>query len=255
MNLSYLSFYSQYINSPITKFHKINLNKKILTTFISLFILPYINNIYKIYLLSLILDIGFSFKNMNTYIYIFIIIYYIYIYTYLQKKKTLLFSYTFIYLPIKIKTIFLNQNNYIIQKIVIKFNIFLIPKFLTHIIIISFIYIKTISLLLKNTKYELIILFFLKFLKYILLIKPKHYYNFILVLSLTSQFLQRIINNLNIIFYAIQLKFTYWLKLSIISSIFDKIINKYILTISQDSKNLSSNLWIQELQKKSLKNI
>lgn len=49
MNLSYLSFHSQYIQSPTTIFHKMHIKNKITTIFIILLCIPYLKYKYIIF--------------------------------------------------------------------------------------------------------------------------------------------------------------------------------------------------------------
>nr|YP_009391227.1 hypothetical protein [Dipterocladia arabiensis]ARW59371.1 hypothetical protein [Dipterocladia arabiensis] len=241
MNLSYLSFYSQYLISPITRWHKINTNIKIFIAFILLMIVPYYFNIYKLYILIFLYNIFHLKTNINEYVYLLTIIYYIYYYNHLNQKKLL--SSLYIYVPIKIKKLNLFVTKNMSQKLILTFNIYLIPKFIIKILTIYLIYIQTTKILLKSTQYESIVLFFLNILEKLNIFHNQYFCHFLFVVSLTSQFLQKIVNNLNIIIYSLQIKYNFYFE----SKIIYKLIHKYFLKNLYDSYHLSCILWSKEI--------
>lgn len=249
MNLSYLSFYSQYLNSPVTDFHKININYKISFIFLILIIIPYVNNLNLIYniILFIYLFVFITYKSSNNLfliekrsLFLLTLIYSIFSY---QKLLDYQFYQNY-YIPYKIKKVSFYSNTYIFNQIIMSFICYSIPMFIIKTFIIQIIYLEIITILFISTKYESIVLFFLKYLQNIHLLKYKQKNLFLIVISFTSQFLERIIYNLDNLYYSIQLKYNSFYQLNIIIS---QILNKYILNILNDTYNISTNLWNREI--------
>lgn len=253
MNLSSLSLYNQYVNSPISLMHTINTNKKVLIAFILLNIIPYSNYIVKMYFLIFATYLYYSIKYKKNLIYIINLIYYIYVSQYIYKDKTLYISSVKLYLPDQITNISYYNYTSLIEKFTIILKVYLIPKFIIKIFNLQFIYVSLIYFILKSTKYESIICFYLNVLKYINIYKSNINYKFICILSLTSQFLQKVMNNLSIIFYSLLLKYKSQLKYNTIYSIVNQSINKYILMTYNEASYISSNLWLRDLYEKNFK--
>nr|YP_010156048.1 hypothetical protein K4Y23_pgp016 [Cumathamnion serrulatum]QQY85299.1 hypothetical protein [Cumathamnion serrulatum] len=253
MNLSYLSFYSQYLNSPVTKFHKINITYKISTIFLILIIIPYINNENLSFMVILLSYLFFSTINKSdkkllfikkNYISLFALIYSLFAYKNLSQE---LLHHKFCqnyYIPYKIKEISLKKNTYIIHYMIVLFLCYSIPTFIIKIFIIHTLYLEIITVLLISTKYECIISFFLKYLQKIQLSHSEYQYLFIIVISFTSQFLERIIYNLDNLYYSIQFRYNYLHTLNIIIY---RLLNKYMLNMLNDTNNISTNLWNREI--------
>lgn len=241
MNLSYLSFYSQYVNSPITNFHNINIIYKISTIFLISILIPYLNNISNIYY-YIIFTYLFLLKRNIIYM-----ILYICLYMYSGLKYIDIYSCLYLYIPYKIKIIFINQNIYFIEKICIKYHTCILPKFLLKTITIYLINIKLIQILFKYTKYEAIILFFLNLLYKINILRKQTNSYFLVTLSFTSQFLERITYNIHIIYISINLRYNYFFKKHFTYIIIYKLIYKLISNISNDTNNITLNLWNREI--------
>nr|YP_009395980.1 hypothetical protein [Dasya naccarioides]ARW65166.1 hypothetical protein [Dasya naccarioides] len=253
MSLSYLSFYNQYFSSPINLMHRVNTSKKIFIAFIFLNIIPYSNYTIKLYLFIFLTYLYYYIKYKKNLVYIINLSYYTYLSQYIYKNKILDSSSIKIYLPNQIKSISYYNYTCMIESFTIIFNIYVIPQFIIKIFNLQFIYLSIIDFILKSTKYESIIYFYLNTLKYINIYKSNINYKFIFILSLTSQFLQRVINNLNTIFYSILLKYKSKLRYFLVYSILKKSIRKYILMIYSEAYYISRSLWLRELCEKNFK--
>nr|YP_009397219.1 hypothetical protein [Thuretia quercifolia]ARW66405.1 hypothetical protein [Thuretia quercifolia] len=251
MNLSYLSFHSQYIYSPKTVLHKSNSKHKIFVIYNLLIIIPYIGNKYLIiYIILLTCFFNFILNNKSLKSH------------YLKKICSLITL--IIYCINKYRNLDLNQlankNNFILsiqinlekllkKKIFLKEYIYLIQKIFFKTLNITLIYIKLTNILFISTRYEKILQQFLYLLK---LITFKYLFYFLLNLSLTSQFLEKNIRNFKTIYTSIKIKYNNHLNLYILYLIFYQLVNNYILSLFYETYNITSNLWNKKI---SLKNI
>nr|YP_009391842.1 hypothetical protein [Acrosorium ciliolatum]ARW59986.1 hypothetical protein [Acrosorium ciliolatum] len=213
MNLSYLSFYSQHLNSPRTIFHKIYKLFKFITVFSILIIIIYSPSFYIFYiliflvLLSQIFFLYFiPFFIVIKYFCIYLIYFILYMKSYnnnfiiTKKYPNICFS-----IPFKINLFsYINKINYI-KYIHLKYYIYLLPEFILRIIIIKLTYFIIIQFLFLTTKYESIILIVLLLFKKIKLLQNISYHIFTLVLSFSFHFLERIIYNFNSIYLSTRL--------------------------------------------------
>nr|QCI06357.1 hypothetical protein [Dictyurus purpurascens] len=235
MNLSYLSFYSQYLNSPKTILHKISSKNKILIIYNLLIIIPYLNNIKLIiYTTLLIYIINYIINkislNKNKLIQFFL--FFLFLIYYLSKYKDLKFY--------KLK-----EKKYI-KKFFQKY-FYIVPKFLLITINITLIYFKLINILFISTKYETILRHFLYLFK---IIAFKYLSWFLLNLSLTSQFLEKSIQNFKIIYISVKIRYRNNFIVYNLYLIFYQLINNYIFDLFQETFDISSHLWNNKISLK-----
>lgn len=252
MNLSYLSFYRQYLNSPITKLHHINKILKICIIFGLLIIIPYMKSKFiiqvAIFLTLLLITLdsySITILILIKYIYflIFYIIFYLINYNNISVKIKKYYN-IFFYIPLNIQNFFFLKN---INQISIKYFHYLIPKFIVRIIGIKFIYFILLKLLFTTVKYESIIMTILLLITTRNRFNYIHYNKFNLVLSFTFHFLERVICHLQIIYLSIQLNYM----LSSISYYNFRINTILIMTcisnIYKDIYSLASILWSRNI--------
>lgn len=250
MNLSHLSFYSQYCKSPITIFHKIKTSYKVIITYTFLFFIPYFNYIYLLVFILLSIFINFCIlhqkKQMHiksilsqSIMYIIILIYYLYV---LKYSDAILSKYIK-YIQINFfKPYFLykNQNIYFIIKQHTKYNI---PAIILKTLFVNLLSIEIIQILNLSTKYELIILNLKNLLSKINLCKSKKKYQFVLIILFTAKFIERVIYTIYILYLSIKVKYYYFIDSNHFSYIVQIIIYRYITSIHYDTHILAYNLW------------
>lgn len=249
MNLSYLSFYTQYLKSPITIFHKIKINYKIYTIYTFLSIIPYFSYHYVIFFYLFITYIYFFLirknKNINNiiftkqnFLYIVIFIYYIYSLHYTEKNLLNYIKYIWVKIPV-----FININT-IIQISFLQYNI---PIIIVKIFFLNLFYIQSIQILALSTKYELIILKFKNLFDTTFLSKNKKKYHFSLIIFFTSRFLEKIISNIYILYLSMKIKYSHFISSNNSFYIICILFYKYILYIHNDIIILAYNLWNKKI--------
>lgn len=199
MNLSYLSFYSQYFNSPQTIFHKINQILKFILVFSSLILIIYFSSyyIFSVFILLILISqiyllyyIPFFIITKNLFIYLIYLTLYVKSYNHIININSI---YPNIVVPIPLTINFFSH----IKIINLQYFIYLIPEFLTRMILIKFIYFIIIQIFFITTKYECITLVILSFLTKISLFTNIYDKNLNIVLSFSFHLLERMIYRLN----------------------------------------------------------
>nr|YP_009393708.1 hypothetical protein [Caloglossa beccarii]ARW62270.1 hypothetical protein [Caloglossa beccarii] len=254
MNLSYLSFYSQYLKSPTTILHKIEINYKILITYTILFFLPYCHYIYLLILTLFIVYINFYILKKKAHVNILLtinksIIYSIILFYYLhslQYSNKILFNYIK-YIRINFLTtyfLYKNKHAYFIIKQYFQYNI---PTIFFKTLLVTLLYIQSIKILNLSTRYESIILNFKKLLNRINLYKQTQNSYFFLIILFTAKFLERIIYKPYILYLSIKIKYSYFINPNSFFYITRIMLYKYIISIYYDTHIFAYNLWNKQM--------
>nr|YP_009392468.1 hypothetical protein [Caloglossa monosticha]ARW61030.1 hypothetical protein [Caloglossa monosticha] len=252
MNLSHISFHSQYLKNPITIFHKIKIKYKIFIIFMILFCIPYtsckymffcylINN--SIYFYQLKKKLNYSNLIVNQALMFIFINIFVYFLNYLSYCYKAFFVYTYIVIPIKIvqKNFFYQKNNY--YYIAIKYILYAVPTIFVKTLLITLLYIQLNKIFLLSTKYEFIILSFLFLLNKVRLYHYKKNDYFTLATLLASQFLEKSAFNAYLLYLSIRLKYYYLRKSNNCLYMIFIAIYIYVIRIKNDTYKLAYNLW------------
>lgn len=255
MNVSYLSFYSQHLNSPKTIFHEIYIFIKLFIVFNILTIIIYCPSYYIYYILIYLLLLSklfilyyINFLIIIKYFFIYLTYCFFYINNYNNKSFiNLRYKKISIFIPFKIKLFCCLKKTYLIKRITCKYFIYVIPEFIGRIISIKSVYFVLIQLLFITTKYESLIIVVLLLLKKIKLLNNTNYNNFNLILSFSFHLLERIIYHFDSFYLSIQLYYTIlfisFFNLKLYLTLFITTINN----IYKDIYSISSILWSRNI--------
>lgn len=242
------SFLNVYINTPITFLHNIPSIIKVVYVYIYLCLIPYFNYLF---IIANFLFILFCLNLSNfpkkftkkLFFYFFILFIFICFIDYYNNNQTNISIITGLYSPNP-------QINFQIQKYINLKNIKNQNNTSTSIVfiqitIISIYYFIILKILYLTTRYEEIIInILLNNLKY----NKKNINEIILIVSFASQFLQKIIEQINILFVSIKLRSFY-------SKFYKYYLYKYIIInllkeTQNEIKRISSILYSREIKKK-----
>nr|YP_009399092.1 hypothetical protein [Taenioma perpusillum]ARW68489.1 hypothetical protein [Taenioma perpusillum] len=223
MSLSHLSLYRQYLQSPYTIFHEIKINIKLMTVFIILLSLPYINtsqliSLFFILLLKCILFFYISKKKKSWHkkkIFFILLLYYILNSLYFKK---------YIYQYIK------------------NYKKFFIITFFSKLILIHLIYFIIISILHLTTSYEYTLLYISKIIHSVFNYLFKDNY-LITLLLYSSQLLERIIFNLNLVYTISKIKHYNIIQSKYMIYIIYKVIYHFMISTFNEIIYISKILW------------
>lgn len=258
MNISYLSFYSQYFNSPKTYLHKYNKIYKLYTVFSLLIISTYFPNIYFISIFYIIFFISLSILKIeinDLIFYLYLIYLYLYYYKSLNYNLILYVKNINFYIPYYIKQKYI-KNDYNSNKLIIlNFYNYIIPLFFIKSIIIHLAYKYFYQILLISTPYEFIAIFFFNLFNSLKKIIKTNFvidYNFLFILFLLPQFLEKIIHNMYLIYIYLNVRPNNFINIKIFYNLVYKLIKKYINNILYDTTFISINIWNKDIITKNL---
>lgn len=259
MNIVFFVFYNEYYYSPTTLLHRINYYFKIYVIFSILVGLPYFN-FDIIHLNYYILTITFS-----------ILLYPLNLFNLLISKSLLyncILNFCLLYWSInsknnnhyndKIKVYFPNYLNIIntnqnqtIKQIYIKYDLYLLPKYLFKIIYIHFFNFFILKILFIVTKQELIFSTLIKFLKRLDYFQNLNYNKYMLIFTLSFQSIQRITTHFSELYMSLQIKygFTYLDIKYLVTNvkIFTKFFSSYIINIFENVIYITRIVWTRKI--------
>nr|WGH12762.1 hypothetical protein [Echinothamnion sp.] len=254
--LHYIS-YPNYISLKIETFYKKYIYLITLTTFIFLIILPYIsiNTLIVLRLLvKIIFIVLFGKKYINKLLKVsqqvlHFLINALIINYFIDDNNTSQLSTISIFFIYNLKTILLSYSNKFIFKLYFNYMYYRILKYLQKIIIIHGAYLflfNDISIFIKHEKINKILL-----VTYVKINKIKLYsYNISLFnIMINNQILERIINNIKNIHFAIKIKKNNISKKELITNTICYT-NKFFNQLLKDQNNISITLWIRCIKTK-----
>ena len=258
MNIKPYISSNNYISSPITVFHCINYKIKVLFIFSFLSLLPYLclNNysIILIFFLTLTtiliskiidsINIIKGFKLLSLYMTYTIFTSYCIDISH-QNKFDIYFS--SISLPYCIKFFQLQKENKVFYQLTFNYLVYQMPRYIIKIAIINIISIILIQILSTCTRNEMIAD---ALINISIKISNLKFYNFnrcIMAISISSQLLERVIENIIILFLAVKIKNS----LNTNNFIFQIIPSgkKYLVNLVEDHNYTSLIFWIRRIDK------
>jgi len=250
MHLANLSFTNKYLYSPILWIHLIKIEYKTIILLLCLIIIPFTNYIYLFTIIFICIYILYI-TSLNDYFILYIIkqllMYSIFLfcsvflfYYNISSKQYLLYNSFHLFYPIK----FLIKIDKI-KQIVIQYKSCFIPKFISRIFFFISLNFIVLQIIFLTTKFENLILLFLNKISITKLVSNIYCQYFLFICSLTSQFLELIIQEYTNKYISIKIR-----KINIHETRYKLsiyLLKSFITSIIYYIKNITSILYSREL--------